>query len=186
MIGRRHVRAAALGAAFLAAGGALAGTDQAPITPDVMNASDVPDSTLVGSPLKLARIVGPAQDFANHCQGCHGPAGVSVDEMPQLRDRVGYFTRSAAGRAYLIEVPNVAQSQLSDERLAAMMNWLLRTYGRQALQADFADYSAAEVGAARARRIEPASARDEIVRDLVRDGLIPSDMEMGLKPYRNY
>lgn len=182
----RLVRAAALAAAVLPAGGALAGTDQAPITPDVMNASDVPDATLAGSPLKLARIVGPAQDFANHCQGCHGAAGVSVDEMPQLKDRVGYFTRSAAGRAYLIEVPNVAQSRLSDERLAAMMNWLLRTYGREALPADFADYTAAEVGAARTRRIEPASAREGIVQDLVRDGLIPSGLSMGLKPYRNY
>lgn len=160
--------------------------DQNPITPDVMNSSDVPDSTLVGSSFKLARIVGPAQDFANNCQGCHGAGGFSVDEVPALRDRIGYFTRTKEARAYLIEVPNVSQSQLGDERLAALMNWLVRTYGSNTLAPDFVDYTPKEIAAARLKHIEPAAVRAAIIEHLIAERQVPTTVDMGLKPFRNY
>ena len=112
--------------------------------------------------------------YASSCAGCHGAGGRSVSEIPTLVDRIGYFARLPAGRAYLAEVPNVAMSALSDEDLAAMLSWLLRTYSADQLPADFRDYTAAEVGAYRQQRIVPWVRRQELVRQLVAAGQLPS------------
>ncbi len=116
----------------------------------------------------------PAIDYAATCAGCHGPSGQSVAEMPSLVGRIGYFARSAEGRAYLVAVPNVAMSPLADEELAAMLSWLLRTYSAAELPADFQDYTAAEVGAARQQRIVPWQRRREVVAGLLAAGRLPS------------
>ena len=112
--------------------------------------------------------------YASNCAGCHGAGGLSVSEIPTLVDRIGYFARIPEGRAYLAEVPNVALSALSDKDLAAMLSWLLRTYSAAQLPADFRDYTAAEVGAYRQQRIVPWVRRQELVRQLVAAGQLPS------------
>ncbi|WP_051247688.1 c-type cytochrome [Inquilinus limosus] len=182
-------RLLSLGAALLGIGGlaaaALAG-DPPPITPDAVAARTVPDVQLRDSRLRLARILGPAQDFANNCQGCHGPAGVSVDEIPALAGRVGYFARIPEGRAYLIEVPNVAQSQLDSARIAALMTWVLRTFGAAQLPADFEPYTAEEVERLRRARINPFVERQRIIAMLVERGELDDGARLALKPFRNY
>lgn len=127
-----------------------------------------------GAPPALPHLSRPAILYASNCAGCHGHTGRSVSEIPTLVDRIGYFARIPEGRAYLAEVPNVAMSALSDEDLALMLSWLLRTYSADQLPADFRDYSAAEVGAYRQQRIVPWVRRQELVRQLLAAGALPS------------
>ena len=69
--------------------------------------------------------------------------------MPRLDGFVGLFTQIDGGRDYLMRVPGVARAKLDDERLAAVLNWMLEVYGGDAVAPGFAPYAAAEVGAAR-------------------------------------
>ncbi len=137
-------------------------------------AAPVPDLPIERSGAPVPRIQGAVEDYARHCQGCHGHLGYSAHEIPILKDRVGYFAHTAEGRAYLVQVPNVAQAHLSDEQLARLLNWLLQTYGKAQLPLDFAPYTAAEVGALRRHKLEQVIAlRRRVVAGLVAAGVIP-------------
>jgi mono/diheme cytochrome c family protein len=117
----------------------------------------------------------PATTYAANCAGCHGPSGRSVEEMPTLVGRVGYFTRIPEGRAYLVQVPGVAMSAVRDEDLAEMLNWLLHTYSSAQLSADFKPYTAAEVGELRkVTVVNPEVRRKELIQALLAAGQIPS------------
>lgn len=86
-------------------------------------------------------------DYMLACQGCHVPdgSGFPAHGVPSLRGSVSHFAGVPGGREYLIRVPGVSQSGLSDERLAALLNWTLTTFDPDALPKDFQPYSAAEV-----------------------------------------
>ena len=136
--------------------------------------TNVPDAVTRQSGLRLAPMPRPAQTYATNCQGCHGELGRSVSEIPALAGRVGYFARVPAGRRYLVQVPNVALNPSSDQDIAEVLNWLLRTYSRAQLPADFAPYTAAEVAALRQARIDVNATRALIVDELVAAKQIPS------------
>jgi mono/diheme cytochrome c family protein len=116
----------------------------------------------------------PATTYAANCSGCHGQSGRSVGEIPTLVDRIGYFARIPQGRAYLVQVPNVAMSAIRDEDLAEMLNWLLETYSGAQLPSDFQAYTGAEVTELRKVRIVPWVRRKELVQALLAAGQIPS------------
>lgn len=167
-------------AIFVLASAALA--DESSVAPE-----DVPDVLIKQHGTRLPRVSGPAEDYSRNCQGCHGHLGYSVNEVPRLRDRVGFFTHTAEGRAYLVQVPNVLQAHLSDARLAAMLNWMLETYSRAELVRDFQPYSETEVSALRKQRLESViTRRREVIEGLVRNGVIPSaeTLAFSLEPGR--
>ena len=116
----------------------------------------------------------PATTYAANCAGCHGHSGRSVGEIPTLVDRIGYFARIPEGRAYLVQVPNVAMSAIRDEDLAEMLNWLLYTYSGRQLPGDFRAYTGAEVSELRKARIIPWVRRKELIQALLAAGQIPS------------
>jgi mono/diheme cytochrome c family protein len=120
----------------------------------------------------------PAVLYASNCAGCHGHTGRSVSEIPTLVNRIGYFARIPAGRAYLVEVPNVAMSSLGDEDLALLLNWLLKTYSARELPADFSDYTGAEVAELRRARIIPWQRRRELIQELLAAGQLPSAAQL--------
>jgi mono/diheme cytochrome c family protein len=136
--------------------------------------SNVPDVVTRGSGLTLAPMPRPAQLYATNCQGCHGESGSSAAEIPMLAGRVGYFTRIPEGRRYLVQVPNVALNANSDADIAAVLNWLLATYSRAQLPADFKPYTASEVAELRRARIDVAASRRRVIDALVAAGQIPS------------
>jgi hypothetical protein len=115
-----------------------------------------------------------AQTYAMNCQGCHGELGASAIEIPVLAGRIGYFTRSDAGRRYLVQVPNVALNPNSDADIAEVLNWLLITYSRPQLVAGFRPYTAAEVTMLRKDRIDVAATRQRVIDGLVASGAIAS------------
>src|SRR3984957_2267690 len=116
----------------------------------------------------------PATTYAANCAGCHGQSGRSVGEIPTLVNRIGYFARIPEGRAYLVQVPNVAMSAIRDEALAEMLNWFLHTYSAAQLPSDFRGYTGAEVTELRRARIAPRSRRKQVVEALLAAGKIPS------------
>jgi mono/diheme cytochrome c family protein len=122
---------------------------------------------------RVIRIVGEAQDYARNCQGCHGHKGVSVPEVPALKDRVGYFVHTEEGRRYIVQVPGVATNVLDDKRLAAVLNWVLRTYSAKQLPADFRPYTAQEVGELRKHPLKQTiPVRESVVQGLLAAGVV--------------
>jgi mono/diheme cytochrome c family protein len=135
---------------------------------------NVPDVETRRSGLTLAPMPRTAQLYATNCQGCHGEFGSSAAEIPTLAGRVGYFTRIPEGRRYLVQVPNVALNANSDADIAAVLNWVLATYSRAQLPADFEPYTASEVAELRQTRIDVAVTRRRVIAALVAAGQIPS------------
>jgi outer membrane protein assembly factor BamB len=108
----------------------------------------------------------PRTDYALNCRGCHGPDGRGVSGgAPSLREQLGKFLWVPGGREYLIRVPGTAQSELSDARTAALLTWMVREFSPEEVPADFAPFTAAEVG--RHRRA-PLTQVEGVRRDLLR------------------
>lgn len=102
-----------------------------------------------------------------HCQGCHGPDGSgAAGAVPSFRDQVATFLRVPGGREYLIRVPGVSQSELDDERIAAVLNWIVGKFDASGQPAGAAPFTTAEV--TRHRR-PPLTEVDVIRRQLLRD-----------------
>jgi hypothetical protein len=135
--------------------------------------------------LTIPRFDRAAELFSRNCQGCHGHTGVSVREVPDLRDRVGWFLHTPEGRDYIVRVPGVAFALLDDDRLALTLNWALETFSARQLPADWRPYTADEVGRLRRRPVASvASERAAVVDRLVRRGVIPDALSVsfGAKP----
>ncbi len=70
-------------------------------------------------------------DYIEQCAGCHGVQGSSIPaHLPELKNRVGWFMCTPESRAYLLRLPNVAHSRLTDSRqLADLMNYVIFVLG---------------------------------------------------------
>ena len=134
-----------------------------------------------GAPLETFK--GARADFAFRCKGCHGFAGEGIPgHVPRLDGFVGWYTQVPGGRDYLMRVPGVARAKLDDERLAAVLNWMLEVYGGDDVAPGFAPYTAAEVGPARKEPLlaERAATRAALIQELRGRGLIGPDDDAGL------
>jgi mono/diheme cytochrome c family protein len=100
----------------------------------------------------------PALDYTLHCQGCHQAGGAGLDgSVPQLKDSVARLVSLPGGREYIARVPGVAQSQLDDAAVAALLNWLMKVFDPAHLPADFRPFTAEEVGPLRREPLVDAS-----------------------------
>jgi mono/diheme cytochrome c family protein len=110
-------------------------------------------AALIGTALTTsAAFADPQTDYLLNCRGCHGPDGSGVPGgAPSFRGQVGKFLSVPGGREYLIRVPGTAQSGLSDARIAALLNWIVREFSPREVPAAFAPYTADEVGRSRGR-----------------------------------
>jgi len=103
----------------------------------------------------------PRFDYLLNCAGCHRTDATGSEEVPALT-QVAPFLATPAGRAYLVRVPGVAQAPLSDERVAALLNWALTEFGGAG---EFAPYTAAEVATLRADPLrDPLRERERVKR----------------------
>ena len=93
-------------------------------------------------------------NYMMHCQGCHTPDGVGGGGVPRMKDFVGNFTRTDAGRAYLARVPGSAYSVLDDENLAEVLNWIVLKYAGDSLPSGFVPYESREVASYRRQPLE--------------------------------
>jgi mono/diheme cytochrome c family protein len=88
----------------------------------------------------------PRVDYMLQCQGCHGAEGHGAPGTVPSLAGVGRFLAVPGGREYLVRVPGSSQSALDDADLAAVLNWMIRSFDPR----DFVPYTAEEV--ARVRR----------------------------------
>jgi hypothetical protein len=107
----------------------------------------------------LPELTSPQSDYVEHCSGCHGMQGNSAPaDIPVLRDRVGYFMCTPEGRDYLIRLPNVAYSAITDnQELADMMNFVVFGLGGDSAPRGAKPFTAAEVARLRARALATES-----------------------------
>jgi hypothetical protein len=108
----------------------------------------------------------PRVDYMLQCQGCHLADGSGAPGVvPDLRGSLGRFLRVPGGREYLVRVPGAAQSPLSDERLAALLDWMIREFGPADAAADVGPYRPEEVARWRADPyLEVEGVRRELMR----------------------
>lgn len=87
------------------------------------------------------------QDWTIQCQGCHGVKAEGFESgTPRMNGEVSKFLQAEGGRAYIVQVPGVANAPLSDARLANVLNWSLVEFDPKHIPANSAPYSAEEVG----------------------------------------
>jgi mono/diheme cytochrome c family protein len=107
-----------------------------------------------------AAVPGPAEDYVLHCSACHQRDGAGVPGVVPPLSGLAPFLATPAGRAYLVRVPGVAQAALDDERLAALLNWVMSAMSGTAPDPA---YGAGEVHALRADPMRDAPAQRKAV-----------------------
>ena len=113
-----------------------------------------------------ARAADPRVDYMLQCQGCHLADGSGAPgAVPDLRGSLGLFLSVPGGREYLVRVPGAAQSSLSDARLAALLDWMIREFGPAGAAAQLEPYRAEEVARWRA---DPYAEVQTVRRELLR------------------
>jgi hypothetical protein len=105
----------------------------------------------------------PMVNYQLHCMGCHRADGSGQPgRVPSIRRTLLLFSQSSQGREYVARVPGVAQSPLSNEDTATLLNWMARNLSDLKLPAGFSDYSAAEIQSLRVHplvTVKPMRAR---------------------------
>ena len=86
-------------------------------------------------------------DWILQCQGCHGPngEGLAKRDVPKLQNEVSKFLLVDGGRDFIVRVPGVSGSPLSDDRLADLLNWMLVSLDPGNLSENWKNFSAPEV-----------------------------------------
>jgi mono/diheme cytochrome c family protein len=117
---------------------------------------------------RYAKADPPDQLYMLNCWGCHRPNGEGIPgTAPPLKGAVD-FLRVPGGREYLISVPGVALSPLSNEQAAEVMNWILKSFSKDRLPIDFKPYTAAEIGKARTTHLlDIKKARADLMTKMV-------------------
>jgi mono/diheme cytochrome c family protein len=122
----------------------------------------------------------PAELYTLNCWGCHKPHAEGIPgTVPRLANSMGDFLRVPGGREYLVEVPGVASSALSDAEIAEVLNWLLATFNKAETPPDFKPYTAAEIAKYRPHQlIRITETRDDMVRRLKAKGIVVPDDQL--------
>jgi len=122
-----------------------------------------------------AHAASPSQDYALNCMGCHGTEAQGIPgKVPPLANALSRFMRTSEGRNYVLRVPGAANSALSDEQLAAVLNWLAVTYDSRAASSQPAPFTSNEVAALRRQPLLSVLAtRSAVVHNLATTGPSP-------------
>lgn len=108
---------------------------------------------LNNAPKKVALLTGEGQNDARthfnwqmNCQGCHHPNGEGniARDIPPLK-ALEKFQRLPEGRAFLIQVPGMSRSKLSDEELTEIANWMMKEFATPQTREEWDPYSVEEV-----------------------------------------
>jgi mono/diheme cytochrome c family protein len=110
----------------------------------------------------------PAVNYKLHCMGCHlsdGSGGPPA--VPDIRREMGCLLAIDGGREYLVQVPGAAQAPISDAELAAVLNYMLDTFGAGTVPPAYAPFTAEEVARWRSDWLtEVASIREALLAEL--------------------
>jgi cytochrome c len=111
----------------------------------------------------------PQNIYTLNCWGCHRANGEGVAGTAPPLINAADFLRVPGGREYLIRVPGVSQSMLDDADTALVMNWILETFSKGRVPADFQPLTAAEIHHARAEPhlFDITEIRTQLLRKMV-------------------
>lgn len=99
-------------------------------------------------------------DYILSCSGCHHMDGTGSKVVPSF-EGLKQLAGKPGAREYWIRVPGAAQAPLSDARLAALMNWLVKRFTGDA---PVPRYTGAEVGKLRSTPFrDPIAERKKIL-----------------------
>jgi mono/diheme cytochrome c family protein len=95
----------------------------------------------------------PNYNYALRCTGCHTAEGVSPEagRIPPLKGVVGHLVRTDAARLYFVNVPGIVNAALSDAETAALLNWVVTTYGEASEPKEWKRFDTAEIKSLRAK-----------------------------------
>lgn len=116
----------------------------------------------------------PVTNYILKCVGCHlaDGSGLPSAGIPDFVDKVGVFARLPEGRAYLLHVPGVIGSSLSDKEIADMLNYVMETYAGESLPVPFEPFTADAVAGLRATEVGNVVKYRRVVADrLAEDGI---------------
>jgi len=144
-----------------------------------------------GSAGKIADPVQARSDYLENCGGCHGINGTSAPALlPVLRDRSGYFLCTPKARAYLIRLPNVAHSRITDNaELADLINYVVFDLGGTSAPRDAPPFTAEEVTRERSHPLVSVSLRAmraEMVEAAIRSCGAPKSLRQLYPPKPDY
>jgi hypothetical protein len=163
-------------AAALALVSALA----APASAQVSAVSDAHAAALAGYPKDMNQA---QSDYVEHCGGCHGVYGdASPADLPTLKDRVGWFACLPEGRSYLVRLPNISRSRITDnDQLADLLNFMMFGLGGKSVPAATKKFTGAEVARERTSpftSVSLAQTRALLVERLIRQCSAPASLRL--------
>jgi hypothetical protein len=140
-----------------------------------------------GTSSKIADPVQARSDYIENCGGCHGITGNSAPALlPVLRDRVGYFLCTPEARAYLIRLPNIAHSRITDNaELADLLNFVVFDLGGTSAPAQAPPFTAEEVTRERPHVLTDISLKAErarMVEQVIRACGAPKSLKLLFPP----
>lgn len=120
---------------------------------------------------RVSRLTAVQVAYLTSCGGCHGVEGVSAPQaVPTLRRLTGSFLCTRQGRQFLVRLPDVALSSLSNRMLTKVMNWVVFDLGAPAAGGRAArPYTVAEVARLRSEPLTQTGLtpyRDRVVARL--------------------
>ena len=93
-----------------------------------------------------------------HCEGCHKGDGSGLEGfIPSFVNQLSSYLHLPEGRDYIIQVPGVSQSSLSNREIADLMNWMVVAYDPSGMPASFTPYTAQEVAVLRGKPLSNAT-----------------------------
>lgn len=117
----------------------------------------VPFARSQGADAAIAAMSPGQRSYTEGCGGCHGLSGVSASSLvPPLKDSVGRFFCIREGRDYVVRLPNVAFANMSDDRLAQVLNFVVFGLGGDSVPSGphASPYTSAEVHRLRANPLK--------------------------------
>ncbi|MGV8955333.1 MAG: c-type cytochrome [Cypionkella sp.] len=131
---------------------------------------------LITAPVLAAERPAPV-NYILRCVGCHLPDGTGLPSagIPDFVGKVGAFAGNQDGRAYLLHVPGVLNSGISDHETAELLNYIMDTFAGASV-ADAAPFTADEVTLLKAQKVGNVVAfRRRIATELAAKGLPVAD-----------
>jgi hypothetical protein len=122
--------------------------------------------------------VGARDKYVLFCAGCHGMEGEGggggggMKRISPFPPAIGVFLNDSQGRMYLANVGGVTSAGMTEAETAAVLNYILLSFGQASTPPTFVPYTPAEIRGLRESRVrDPLALRREIAARLEKVGL---------------
>ncbi len=113
-------------------------------------------------------------NYVLRCVGCHDTDGTGLPAagIPNFVDEVGVFAGLHEGRAYLLHVPGVIGSSLSDSETADVLNYIMTKWAGPSLPSDYVPFTSEEVQTLKTEGVgNPVKYRRVVAAKLAQSGI---------------